>query len=84
MVGRTKKKVMSDSEKEFIQGFACACASVARWHGMPSVALDVMKGGGFDRQKFEAAGVDVYDLTALFGTEVRSAKLECYIQRCRK
>lgn len=51
---------------EFMQGYACACATLARY-GDRCDALELLVQGGYDdKQKLKAGGVDDYDLEALF------------------
>lgn len=51
--------------KEFYQGFGMAVAAVAREHGMPSVAVDIMNCNGVSLMELEDAGLEEFDLKPL-------------------
>jgi hypothetical protein len=53
---------MRNSNKAFYHGFAIAVASVARDHGLPSVAVDIMRCNGVSLQDLQDAGVEQFDL----------------------
>jgi hypothetical protein len=53
---------MKKSEKDFIQGYACAMAQLIRLHGEPSMARDLINCGGFTLDDFKKAECDEYDL----------------------
>lgn len=56
------------ANNEFLQGFVCAVAILAKAHGERSTALDLLRLGGFelDRDKLEAEGAEPDDLDVLF------------------
>ena len=58
----TKKKVMTDSDKAFYQGFALAVGFVIRDHHDDSMGLDAMRCNGINYETLKAAGVDPFDL----------------------
>jgi hypothetical protein len=49
----------------FYQGFAAALGSLAREHGEPSVAVDIMRCNGVSLQDLKDAGVEEFDLKPL-------------------
>jgi len=53
---------MSEQDKEFIRGFACAIAALAREHDRPSMARDIATCNGFSLSDFKQAGVELFDL----------------------
>lgn len=53
------------SNADFYCGFAAALGSLAREHGMPSVAVDIMNCNGVTLKDFENAKVDEFDLKPL-------------------
>lgn len=46
----------------FLQGFACALGSLAREHGEPSVAVDIMHINGITYDELKLAKADPFDL----------------------
>jgi hypothetical protein len=66
---------LSKQPCQFTQGFVCACAILARWHGEPYVARDILNITGLgDRKKLAAAGADLNDLAAIFEDVVRKKR----------
>lgn len=59
------KQVLTDADKHFYQGFACALASLARGLGPPSMAIDIMNTNGITLADLEKAGVEEFDLKPL-------------------
>lgn len=56
---------MTKAEKEFYVGFAVAVASVAREHGSPSMARDIMVCNGVTMKNLRDADVADFDLEPL-------------------
>ena len=56
---------MTDVERSFYHGFAIAVASLAREHGRPEQALDIMKCNGVTYQQLKQAGVEEFYLRPL-------------------
>jgi hypothetical protein len=61
-VDRHHNKCVNDS---FYQGFAAALGSLAREHGRPSMARDIMNCNGVTFKQLRDAGVEQFDLLAL-------------------
>ena len=53
---------MKRDEKQFLHGLAFAVAELVRTHDQPTMARDIIKGGGFELDHFKKARVDEYDL----------------------
>ena len=56
------KVAMSENDKSFYRGFAVAIGSLAREHGSPSMAVDIMESNGVTLRQLEEAGVEPFDL----------------------
>lgn len=56
---------MSASVKSFYQGFAIAIGSLAREHGEPAKAVDIMHCNGVTLAQLKQAGVAKFDLDAI-------------------
>lgn len=56
---------MTECEKEFYRGFAVAVGSLARDHGQPSMAADIMRCNGVSLQDLKNADVESFDLASL-------------------
>lgn len=52
---------------EFICGFAAAVGTLAREHGSPSMAADIMHCNGLRLKDFKKAGVEEFDMKPLRG-----------------
>jgi tellurite resistance protein len=64
---KTKKvKKVKTAEDPWVQGFACACAIMAKIENQ-CAARELMREGNFCRADFVVAEVDQYDLDAIFG-----------------
>jgi hypothetical protein len=59
------KPKMSKSDASFYQGFACALACLARDHGRPAMARDIMVSCSITLKLLREAGTDDFDLQPL-------------------
>jgi hypothetical protein len=50
---------------EFLCGFACAVATLARHHGMPALAAMICQDNGISLSELIKGGVDAYDIEPL-------------------
>lgn len=57
---------MKASDKVFIRGLAVGAAYIARNHGEPQYAKWIVEDNGYDLEKLVEAGVDQYDITAIY------------------
>lgn len=64
-------KPLTIREKEFIRGYACACALVGNPFGlgMPTAAEEILGEGGFTKSDLLAAGVEQCDIDHIFPME---------------
>lgn len=53
------------NNKEFYLGMAVVLGAIARDHGLPSIAINIMKSNGVSFQALKNAGVEPFDLDPL-------------------
>ena len=55
---------MTEMEKEFVRGYACAAAFVARWE--PTCAQEIISEGGFKKKDLIAAECEQADIDSIY------------------
>lgn len=61
----TEQTTDTAQNADFIQGFACAVASLIRDHDQPSIAVSILHGMGVTVGDLRGSGVEAHDLAPI-------------------